>query len=196
MMRPPSWRLSLCPALAGWASSMDISPAFQRDMTFGGSFHSPLPSITAPGCALRCVLFHTYMCNFDLYSLQGERLGKAGCSPTRKQFQSTLPLRGATPCHGRGYPSKPISIYAPLAGSDLPRVYGKFSPNRFQSTLPLRGATPGPPPNCGGRGDFNPRSPCGERRPTPWVYQDDSGISIHAPLAGSDSGDIYSGEVM
>ena len=144
MMRPPSWRLSLCPALAGWASSMDISPAFQRDMTFGGSFHSPLPSITAPGCALRCVLFHTYMCNFDLYSLQGERLGKAGCSPTRKQFQSTLPLRGAT------------------GTADAGTLDGLF-----QSTLPLRGATFPCGLSIGPAGDFNPRSPCGERHRRP-----------------------------
>ena len=40
--------------------------------------------------------------------------------------------------------------------------------------------------NVGGDGDFNPHSPCGERRlperyPVYWFQ-----ISIHTPLAGSD----------
>ena len=57
-----------------------------------------------------------------------------------------------------------ISIHAPRAGSDPdeknepPRIY------RFQSTLPVRGATHGHPQPCPLRQDFNPRSPCGERR--------------------------------
>ena len=57
-------------------------------------------------------------------------------------FQSTLPLRGAT--QGLVYFSDhgEISIHAPLAGSDLP---------------------PGRHTSC--PGNFNPRSPCGERRP-------------------------------
>ena len=78
-----------------------------------------------------------------------------------------------------------ISIHAPLAGSDcllcLPHVWGRFQstlPSRgatvrlssigifvlFQSTLPSRGAT-------------HPLAPCLIQRV----------ISIHAPLAGSDS---------
>ena len=33
---------------------------------------------------------------------------------------------------------------------------------------------------------FNPRSPCGERQAGEAAYQEDDGISIHAPRAGSD----------
>ena len=33
-------------------------------------------------------------------------------------FQSTLPVRGATPFGGRGADSRNISIHAPRAGSD------------------------------------------------------------------------------
>ena len=101
-------------------------------------------------------------------------------------FQSTLPLRGAT---GQAY--------------ILP--YG----NKFQSTLPLRGAT------RNGRGCirflfyFNPHSPCGERRPGErpdgrrrefqstlplrgatrhlQLGRERRQISIHTPLAGSDT---------
>ena len=126
-------------------------------------------------------------------------------------FQSTLPSRGATataisaPCRdryfnprsprgerrGRGcrhIPTTPISIHAPLAGSDASRA-------RWQ---PLPGV------------NFNPRSPRGERRTAPeYIYMpnqfqstlpsrgatvyrtrvrsDEIWISIHAPLAGSDA---------
>ena len=34
--------------------------------------------------------------------------------------------------------------------------------------------------------DFNPRSPCGERRKDTWAALDAGKISIHAPRAGSD----------
>ena len=58
------------------------------------------------------------------------------------EFQSTLPLRGATPL------LLPPSIFAP----------------QFQSTLPLRGATLHSRKKFIHRTHFNPRSPCGERR--------------------------------
>ena len=80
-----------------------------------------------------------------------------------------------------------ISIHAPLAGSDSPLLFLLLA-MRFQSTLPLRGATRntrrrrwatpkfqstlplrGATPSSARRGRrcsyFNPRSPCGERRP-------------------------------
>ena len=58
---------------------------------------------------------------------------------------------------------------------------------QFQSTLPSRGATSPwtavrPCPRY-----FNPRSPRGERRLGVQLVDDDAAISIHAPLAGSDS---------
>ena len=78
-------------------------------------------------------------------------------------FQSTLPVRGATgvPCrapHGMG-----ISIHAPRAGSDL---------LSHQSLSHVR--------------NFNPRSPCGERRFRCLDSRGRAHISIHAPRAGSD----------
>ena len=100
-------------------------------------------------------------------------------------FQSTLPLRGATRHLQLGRERRQISIHTPLAGSDTPPCV-------------LSAAVI----------DFNPHSPCGERRglereylkcvifqstlplrgathaplPTPRA----SHISIHTPLAGSD----------
>ena len=102
-------------------------------------------------------------------------------------FQSTLPLRGATTSHQQTHQDDAISIHAPLAGSDASHGRHFCSPT-----------------------DFNPRSPCGERliglkfdtrysifqstlplrgatqRAIHAVIQ--HCISIHAPLAGSDSG--------
>ena len=81
-----------------------------------------------------------------------------------QQFQSALPLRGATWFSVARCCSRTISIRAPLAGSDLEGN--------------LREA--------GGVDYFNPRSPCGERRERDDLTADEA-ISIRAPLAGSDS---------
>ena len=57
-----------------------------------------------------------------------------------KIFQSTLPLRGATLNYSKRACTQNISIHAPLAGSDISRI------KPFKLTQ-----------------HFNPRSPCGER---------------------------------
>ena len=58
-----------------------------------------------------------------------------------RQFQSTLPVRGATRAHGILAPRRYISIHAPRAGSDIAQAPQRCQQNRFQSTLPVRGAT-------------------------------------------------------
>ena len=78
-------------------------------------------------------------------------------------FQSTLPMRGATLRIGEALALTWISIHAPHAGSD---------PNWLQSRATL--------------GNFNPRSPCGERPGFRAGLYFQGGISIHAPHAGSD----------
>ena len=126
------------------------------------------------------------MPDFNPRSPCGERQCIAGNSVLIREFQSTLPVRGATTrsrcCPGGAC----ISIHAPRAGSDFPRPLSRgwppyFNPrspcgerravrfaarltDSFQSTLPVRGAT---------------------RRPKR-TYQRDETISIHAPRAGSD----------
>ena len=79
------------------------------------------------------------------------------------EFQSTLPLRGTTHHVRRHQARRKISIHAPLAGND------RSAPARghrqlFQSTLPLRGTTRSEERLHAAAVDFNPRSPCGERR--------------------------------
>ena len=83
---------------------------------------------------------------------------------TSTVFQSTRPLRGATPPPPPPPVDPTISIHAPLAGRD------KATVRETRSNF-----------------DFNPRAPCGARRlllrPRCRARQ----ISIHAPLAGRDS---------
>ena len=80
------------------------------------------------------------------------------------KFQSTLPLRGATVSGATGVAWFVISIHAPLTGSDCSFTFLLLFLGLFQSTLPLRGAT---------------------RQLT--EYLEALFISIHAPLTGSDS---------
>ena len=123
---------------------------------------------------------------------------------------ATLP---ATFCSG----SFAISTHAPHAGSD--QLICSCSPRRvlFQPTLPMRGATWWTSSSRLRPGNFNPRSPCGERqntrRTTTWTLRFQPTlpmrgatrksrtlitclkISTHAPHAGSDlaryAGQLY-----
>ena len=123
-------------------------------------------------------------------------------------FQSTLPVRGATPRLPRPRPERRISIHAPRTGSDgswrrpsgMLRTFQSTLPVRgatpflhfwprhplFQSTLPVRGATWKHCPEVLQGMDFNPRSPYGERLGAPGRLIEDYEISIHAPRTGSD----------
>ena len=57
------------------------------------------------------------------------------------QFQSTLPVRGATAKFEVWNRVFRISIHAPRAGSDAMVLHIVRRNMRFQSTLPVRGAT-------------------------------------------------------
>ena len=77
-----------------------------------------------------------------------------------RRFQSTLPVRGATPqpC-GRTGEGEQISIHAPREGSDLVRAFPLQLDFGFQSTLPVRGATRRTESEGCRYPYFNPRSP-------------------------------------
>ena len=130
-------------------------------------------------------------------------------------FQSTLPVRGATwavlqyfpqsdyfnprsPCGERPLLEEAltsttvISIHAPRAGSDALLISAPNQPGLFQSTLPVRGATPDREQLICGSINFNPRSPCGERRGSVTSVILRTEISIHAPRAGSDTLPFFS----
>ena len=80
-----------------------------------------------------------------------------------------------------------ISIHAPRVGSDRLQQLAMCWPEKFQSTLPVWGATSQLLPRIVCRRDFNPRSPCGERRARPAVRAAVGIISIHAPRGGRDT---------
>ena len=84
----------------------------------------------------------------------------------------------------------PISIHAPLAGSDHARpVDAPFQPV-FQSTLPLRGATV-VAAELGTCYQFQSTLPLrGATREQIFLLRMQD-ISIHAPLAGSDMTEIF-----
>ena len=102
------------------------------------------------------------------------------------QFQSTLPMRGATFSISFFSDVINISIHTPHAGSDLnplnsPTVFlisihtpHAGSDDRIFWTLPLFL-------------DFNPHSPCGERLSNCFFLLCEMCISIHTPHAGSDN---------
>ena len=105
------------------------------------------------------------------------------------EFQSTLPLRGATAARLRGGRPEVISIHAPLAGSDARAPDGGFGQTRFQSTLPLRGATVDIFAARLDQFNFNPRSPCGERPPgTCWRRSNGPNFNPRSPCGERHSG--------
>ena len=145
--------------------------------------------------------------HFNPRSPYGERLADEFCLMGKKIFQSTLPLRGATKDVYTSLGWQPISIHAPLTGSDYQFAATAGISRDFNPRSPY-GERPRNYNTCNGRRNFNPRSPYGER-PIPeknvihlqlfqstlplrgaTKSQDRSipapGISIHAPLTGSD----------
>ena len=101
--------------------------------------------------------------NFNPRSPCGERPPFLRCTLRCKAFQSTLSLRRATWAWYKSDVSKYISIHALLAESDAcTRIF------------------------CGSHPNFNPRSPCGERRRFRPCRLGSPEISIHALLAESD----------
>ena len=129
--------------------------------------------------------FPTLHLYFNPRSPCGERLRLTTKHFSFFVFQSTLPVWGATAAPFLRHHKPAISIHAPRVGSDCrgsvlaavfcisihaPRV---GSDQRSPTTRP-------PTPN------FNPRSPCGERRGGGYRRGCGNAISIHAPRVGSD----------
>ena len=90
-----------------------------------------------------------------------------GCFCRHRLFQSTLPARGATRWASLSVGVSVFQSTLPARGatSMLSRI---ANGERFQSTLPARGATRDAAKSGNHPGDFNPRSPHGERRCRPW----------------------------
>ena len=104
---------------------------------------------------------------FDGISIHAPRGGSDNllsvCLRNLSQFQSTLPVGGATHIRTELEAPAKISIHAPRGGSDAESRNDESQPRHF-----------------------NPRSPWGERRSC-LIDQRAISISIHAPRGGSDT---------
>ena len=79
-------------------------------------------------------------------------------------FQSTLPMRGATFVVSDLFFYVLISIHAPHAGSDVRAFFSSWA-SLISIHAPHAGSDCPGFSNIGFNQYFNPRSPCGERRP-------------------------------
>ena len=160
----------------------------RRDNPTGGNnpgvFQSTLPGWGATKARHRR---WTRNYNFNPRSPDGERPETIYRRSLAETFQSTLPGWGAT-------------AYISYQGADpkfqstLPGWGATWSPARhsssfrlFQSTLPGWGATVTNCRTSANNGDFNPRSPDGERPMPRYQRLRFHIISIHAPRMGSDT---------
>ena len=124
------------------------------------------------------------MANFNPRSPCGERHHKDSHPNYRPEFQSTLPVWGATSLLSHCLMADSISIHAPRVGSDLYPVYKEVGYDisihapRVGSDLPVLLSVS---VWC----NFNPRSPCGERRISRRIPQSSSVFQSTPPVWGA-----------
>ena len=123
--------------------------------------------------------------HFNPRSPCGERPASLDASRTASKFQPTLPLWGATLQHYSGFKVRDISTHAPPVGSDSTRCRGPCRRGNFNPRSPC-GERPTRPTTATTPSHFNPRSPCGERPTSTEVISRLKAISTHAPPVGSD----------
>ena len=80
-----------------------------------------------------------------------------------------------------------ISIHAPRAGCDLGCLFCPLGSPVFQSTHPVRGATASSVTAVLVTGNFNPRTPCGVRRPRRSRLAADAAFQSTHPVRGATS---------
>ena len=144
------------------------------------SIHAPRAGSDDPG-----PLKASWIQYFNPCSPCGERLWLHSSWREAVQFQSMLPVRGATPGPDPAQPKILISIHAPRAGSDPPPGARGSRWCNFNPCSPC-GERPSKTPLTAPRWNFNPCSPCGERLQQVGHRVFVAAISIHAPRAGSD----------
>ena len=129
----------------------------------------------------------------------------------RREFQSTRPMRGATPFERCVYPALKISIHAPHAGRDQVNSYrvrlsSYFNPRapcgaRLGVNAPIMPVPiPSPAPQGGrdrrrsrsrsSKTNFNPRAPCGARPPPNTPLRSASHFNPRAPCGARLNPDI------
>ena len=123
--------------------------------------------------------------NFNPRSPRGERRCRRRSLRGSFRFQPSLPSRGATLEDAKKARLEAISTLAPLAGSDPPLCL-QYRHRAISTLAPLAGSDLVELLLIKLPGDFNPRSPRGERRQLLKPGGPPFLISTLAPLAGSD----------
>ncbi len=100
--------------------------------------------------------------DFNPRSPCGERQPGGQGNQRALRFQSTLPMRGATLTYQLSWFRLTFQSTLPMRGATFGTV-AAIDAIKFQSTLPMRGATHIVLKSGQWSGNFNPRSPCGER---------------------------------
>ena len=131
--------------------------------------------------------------DFNPRSPQGER--RRGTIPTKANqiFQSTLPARGATPLFADTAADWRISIHAPREGSDLWNTIGYGATFLISIHAPREGSDAGAVSAKIVIGNFNPRSPRGERPNTLRVNLSKHPFQSTLPARGATSLDYCLG---
>ena len=125
-------------------------------------------SIHAPRTGSDVLLLSHWTCCLRFQSTLPARGATRQLEPRIKemQFQSTLPARGATKCVGEWKCAYNISIHAPRTGSDRGARSSLGDIGNFNPRSP-HGERRKAPRRLAERRDFNPRSPHGERHGAP-----------------------------
>ena len=147
-------------------------------------------SIHAPraGCDLQNRRSRSGLIYFNPRTPCGVRPAITALYSSQQVFQSTHPVRGATPPCARTSIARTISIHAPRAGCDVNFGFLVVQPV-ISIHAPRAGCDAAKiiPNNI--RQDFNPRTPCGVRLRNAQQRSGHS-ISIHAPRAGCDDPEL------
>ena len=130
--------------------------------------------------------------DFNPRSPCGERLQLVHFFTVTAQFQSTLPMRGATTSKRWCRRIRWISIHAPHAGSDCSGLVSGPK-RRISIHAPHAGSDRVPGPGGTVQHDFNPRSPCGERPVKAGTLTADALFQSTLPMRGATNGSWFTG---
>ncbi len=124
--------------------------------------------------------------DFNPHSPCGERRGLQDAFGFVHGISIHTPLAGSDLAWRAENHRRNISIHTPLAGSDQLRLALHSLWGRISIHTPLAGSDVMLENAFQTPSDFNPHSPCGERRARNRRWTVHRQISIHTPLAGSD----------
>ena len=103
------------------------------------------------------------MMYFNPRSPCGERPPEYSQDSPNREFQSTLPMRGATVMRRCFYERIKFQSTLPMRGATVNRNHDKIPDKMISIHAPHAGSDNSKTKRCRSVSNFNPRSPCGER---------------------------------